>query len=289
MPSGQIICLGASVRSSAYPASSWDYLASFPSLISIQELWAEMDRVWEDCLRKHCKKFTNAFFAEYYTHPVWCLNSIFSEVDPASIHNREALIEAIEPLGVNSIVDMGGGYGVFLRMLKKRIPYTKVILCEPYISEEIETELRKNDILTTKQAPAGEDAYIFLDVLEHLTNPLSYLDGILSAARSNSYFIFGNCFYPFIKCHLAGTFYLRHTFVIAARLMGLRYIRDVEGAEYIQIYRLEAKSDINPQIAALVAKVAAFLLVPIRLLIGVARKAKRIARKLVLVLFGRGT
>lgn len=289
MSSGQIFCLGSSVPTSAYPANSWAYLSSFPSLISIQELWAEMDRVWDECLKKHGKRLTNAFFAEYYTHPVWCLNSVFSEVDPASIHNRKALIGAIERLGVNSVVDMGGGYGVFLRMLKEHLPCTKAILCEPYISEETETELKGSDILTSKQVPPEAEAYIFLDVLEHLTNPLSYLDKVLSTAKSNSYFIFGNCFYPVIKCHLRRTFYLRHTFSLAARLMGLRYIHNVEGAEYIQIYRLEAKSGINPQSAALVAKVTAPLLAPIRILLGAARKTKRIARRFTAVLVRRKT
>jgi len=277
----QITCLDSSVLSSLYPESSHEYLSSFPEPISIEKLWNEMDRVWLDCLKKHKSKFTDAFFAEYYSHPVWCLNSVFSSVDPESVRNREALIRAITSLEVKTVSDMGGGYGVFLQMLKQKCPDLKVILCEPYLSEQIESELSNKEINVSRQVPEQVDAYIFIDVLEHLVEPLSYLHNILKVASSNSYFIFGNCFHPVIKCHLPSTFYLRHTFPLASRLMGLTFIGNVKNAEYMQIYRRKSNSSLNPRIVAIIARIISLLIYPYAIVIRIARKFKRVARRII--------
>lgn len=277
----KINCLGASVPANLYPNSSHEYLSRFPELISIEQLWAEMDRVWLDCLRKYNFKLTDSFFAEYYTHPVWCLNSVFSSVDPASIHNRKSLIKAVSSLHVKTISDMGGGYGVFLQMLKEECPELKVILCEPYLDEQIESELAKKHIDVSRQVPLRADAYIFIDVLEHLVEPLSYLQSVLELAKINSYFIFGNCFHPVIKCHLPSTFYLRHTFPLASRLMGLSHVGNVKGAEYMQIYKLTSTSSLNPKIVMIVARATSLLIYPYSLAIRIARKMKKVAKKVI--------
>ena len=258
--SSKIICLGAEVPSNLYPRSSHDYLALFPLLIPIEELYAEMDRVWLDCLNSHGKVFGDKFFSDFYRHPVWCLNSVFSSVDTASVHNREALIEAIRLLYIEEVADMGGGYGVFLQMLKERLPSLRAVLCEPYINQQIESELSKKYIEVVRQTPTQVSAYVFIDVLEHLVEPLEYLKEILAVARPGSYFIFGNCFYPFIKCHLPSSFYLRHTFIFAAGLMGLKYISNVKGAEYIQIFQLRSSTSLAPRIVALLARVKSMLI-----------------------------
>jgi len=281
MNNNKISCLGSSALKNLYPNSSHEYLSQFPELISIEELWAEMDRVWLDCLRKYEFKFTDSFFAEYYTHPVWCLNSVFSSVDPASVQNREALIKAISSLQVKTISDMGGGYGVFLQMLKQECPELRTILCEPYLDKQIESELAKKHIDVSREVPLGADAYVFIDVLEHLVEPLSYLQGILKMARVNTYFIFGNCFYPVIKCHLPSTFYLRHTVPLASRLMGLTYVGNVKDAEYMQIYKLTSNSSLNPKIVMITARATSLLNYPYSVGIRIARKIKKIAKKLI--------
>ena len=260
MSSSKIICLGAKVPSNLYPTSSHNYLSLFPSLIPIEELFAEMDRVWLDCLNGHGKVFSDKFFADFYSHPVWCLNSVFSSVDQASVHNREALIEALRLLSIEAVADMGGGYGVFLQMLKERLPSLRVVLCEPYIDQQIESELSKKNIEVVRQTPTQVCAYVFIDVLEHLVKPLQYLKEILSIAKPGSFFIFGNCFYPFIKCHLPSSFYLRHTFIFAAGLMGLKYISDVKEAEYIQIFQLRSNTNVSPRTVALLARAKAMII-----------------------------
>ena len=275
-----IICLGAKVPSNLYPPSSHDYLSLFPLLIPTEELFAEMDRVWFDCLNNHDKVLSDKFFADFYSHPVWCLNSVFSSVDPASVHNREALIEAIRLLSIEEVADMGGGYGVFLQMLKESLPSLRAILCEPYIDQQIESEFAKKNIEVVKQTPTEVGAYVFIDVLEHLVEPLKYLKEILSVAKPGSYFMFGNCFYPFIKCHLPSTFYLRHTFIFAAGLMGLKYISDVKEAEYIQIFQLRSNTNVSPRTVALLARVKAMIISINSLMAPFNLKLRRAIKKL---------
>lgn len=281
MTENNLFCLGVSIPTNRYPDISHDYLSNFPELISINDLWAEMDRVWMECLSKNNFEYSNNFFAEYYTHPVWCLNAIFSSVDQASIQNRNALIQSISRLQTSIIADMGGGYGVFLEMLKEELPELTIILCEPYLDEKIELELKKKNIITSREIPHEADGYVFLDVLEHVQNPINYLHQIIMSSKENSYFIFGNCFYPVIKCHLPSTFYLRHTFRLAALLLGLTKIRNVKGAEYIKIYKKTANCAINPNTITKITKIASLVVTPYSLTIAIGRKIKHLAKRII--------
>jgi 2-polyprenyl-6-hydroxyphenyl methylase/3-demethylubiquinone-9 3-methyltransferase len=271
----QLICLGQATPATQYPSSSWQYLQSFPDLISVDSLWQEMDRVWDETFAKHNKQYSDAFFAEYYSHPVWALNSVFSGIDRESVRNRVALIDCLKGLGVSSVVDMGGGYGTFLRLVKSHLPSLELILCEPYLDESLEEDLQDQGIATSRQIPAYADVYTFIDVLEHLTDPLGYLSRIVKTAQPDSLFIFGNCFYPVIKCHLPSTFYLRHTFSMAARLLGLQYISQVKGAEYMEIYKHKGASNISPKLVKVITKPASSIFASLQIGSSIARKIKR--------------
>ena len=271
-----IKCLSTNVSKNIYPINSYKYLSKFPELISIEQLWKEMDRVWLNCLQKHEFKLTENFFAEFYSHPIWCLNSIFSSIDSATRQNRKALIQAISSLQVETVVDMGGGYGVFLEMLKKECSKLKLILCEPHLAKQIESELSKKKIFSSREIPLSADVYVFIDVLEHIVEPLSYLQRVIKSAKINSYFIFGNCFYPCIKCHLPSTFYLRHTFQLAALLMGLRYVDKVKDAPYMKIYQLTSRYSIDLKKVRIITKITSFLITPFIFGIKVLSKLKKI-------------
>lgn len=244
-------------------------------MISCAELWQEIDRVWDDCLVRHNGKQSRDFFAEFYSHPVWCLNSIFSTVDPISLRNRNCLVQTIESLSIASLADMGGGYGVFLKMLRQKLPHLSLTLCEPYITDDTAREMADQMIDVSSEMPMQADAYLFIDVLEHLVDPLSYLDGLVKVARRGSYFIFGNCFSPVIKCHLPSTFYLRDTFRLAAALMGLKFLRSVRGAKYMEVYQLRSRPRLGPELIQAIARFLSLLfypLVPLRLLAGKLKK-----------------
>jgi hypothetical protein len=63
-----------------------DYLAVLPSeLPTIEWVWDEMNRVWQ-CLRLDNKRRIDAqSIGNYYSHPVWLMNGIFSVADPVPL------------------------------------------------------------------------------------------------------------------------------------------------------------------------------------------------------------
>ena len=143
-------------------------------------------------------------------------------------------------------------------MIKKYNPDFKLILSEPYISESLESRLKAKGITIDKNIPENIDAYLFIDVLEHIKEPLKYLQEISFKANLESYFIFGNCFKPVIKCHLKSNLYLDKTFPIAASLMGFRKICKINGAEYIQLYKFINKRNINYKYIELITRVLSY-------------------------------
>jgi 2-polyprenyl-6-hydroxyphenyl methylase/3-demethylubiquinone-9 3-methyltransferase len=78
-----------------------------------------------------------------------------------------------------------------------------------------------------------------------------FTKALVDNAQPGSWFFFGNCFFPVIKCHLPSTFFLRQTFPLAAQLMGLKRMGVVQGAEYIQVYLLEGDQSKDPLVSAL--------------------------------------
>ena len=63
--------------------------------------------------------------------------------------------------------------------------------------------------------------------------------------------------------------------------MGLSHVGNVKGAEYMQIYKLTSTSSLNPKIVMIVARVTSLLIYPYSLAIKIARKLKKIAKKLI--------
>ena len=53
-------------------------------------------------------------------------------------------------------------------------------------------------------------------------------------------FIFANCFYPVIQCHLPKTFHLRHTFPYVMKALGLRFVGSVDGAAHALVFERAA-------------------------------------------------
>jgi 2-polyprenyl-6-hydroxyphenyl methylase/3-demethylubiquinone-9 3-methyltransferase len=247
----EIRCLGSTITTGLFPSSTHDFLALFPEAISIDSLFHQLDTAWDNTLAKHNGETSQEFFTEYYEHPVWALNSVFAEHDPTSRKHRQALAATISELGILSIADVGGGYGGFLRILKEINPAVGAFLCEPYLNEETKHSLLRNNITCLPAPPASTEGYVLLDVLEHLPDPLMLTKALVDNAQPGSWFFFGNCFFPVIKCHLPSTFFLRQTFPLAAQLMGLKRVGVVQGAEYIHVYRLEIDQSKDPLVSAL--------------------------------------
>jgi 2-polyprenyl-6-hydroxyphenyl methylase/3-demethylubiquinone-9 3-methyltransferase len=239
------------VEQAFVPEAARDYVISFPELISLNDLHVLIDGAWDTILANHEGKISDAFLSEFYSHPVWALNAIFAESDPQSRSHRVALATQIRNLGISSVADIGGGSGTFLRILKSTHTSINCILCEPYIEHNLISPLQKKGIEWSAHPPENVEAYTLIDVLEHLGDPLRLVKDLVDIASNGSYFFFGNCFYPIIKCHLAQTFFLRRTFALAAKCMGLQPLGRVKDAEYIEIYRLERNPGVDPLVESL--------------------------------------
>lgn len=243
-----IQCLGISVEAALYPREAHQFLKSFPKPIEIKQLYDLIDEAWDAILERYNAQVTDEFLGEFYSHPVWSLNAVFAESDPQSRKHREALANTINDLDISSVADIGGGNGGFLRILKHAYPFKRCILCEPFIERGIIEHIQNQGIEWAQVLPGDVDAYILLDVLEHLPNPLGFMKNIIDESKNGSYFFFGNCFWPVIKCHLPSTFFLRRTFSLAAKFMGLTPVGRVRGAEYIEIYKLNKDAAQDPMV-----------------------------------------
>ena len=71
---------------------------------------------------------------------------------------------------------------------------------------------------------------------EHVDNVLETFNTMLESLQVGGKALIGNCFYPVIDCHLPKHFHFRYTFKHIATLMGVTYIGNIQGAEYVQIY-----------------------------------------------------
>jgi hypothetical protein len=157
-----------------------EYVKRHPAeRLTLVALWTEMDTIWDSFGLDNRKPLRNQPVSEFYAHPVWVVNGLFSAADPESLRHRIAIAQyAVEKLKVSSVANYGGGIGELARQI------------------------------------------------EHIEDPIGVALRMIEATRFDRHLIFANCFYPVIKCHLPGTFYLRHTFCIVMKAAGLDYVPD---------------------------------------------------------------
>lgn len=217
-----------------------DYLIGLPqTLPTVEWVWAEMDRVWFhfnlDCRHALAGQTIN----DFYSHPVWLMNGIFTTLDPVSVSHRCAIARYLDKIEVKSIADYGGGFGELARAITKAIPDATVCIIEPYTSkigqEQIRIESRIR-FVSDLFSDSGYDAIIAQDVLEHVIDPIRLSFEIAAAVREGGQVIFANCFYPVIQCHLPSTFHLRHTFPWVMKALGLHFMGRIDGAAHAQVF-----------------------------------------------------
>lgn len=211
--------------------------------ISMFEIWAEMDRVWDEYNLDNRKKLDNQSLISFYKHPVWVLNGLFSNVDKASISHRMAIASFIIKQSVENesihIADFGGGSGVLADQIIKQTKGTiNVDIIEPsafdyFIKKYVDN---KNIRFTSNFNNTDYDIVIAQTVLEHVDNPIDVAIKCIQATRKNGLIIFGNDFNPVIKCHLPTTFYLRHTFRYIITGKSIKYLGTIPGCPYAQVY-----------------------------------------------------
>ncbi len=218
--------------------------------LNIQELWAEMDRVWHTLGLDNRKRLAGQRISAFYAHPVWVLNGLFSEADPESLGHRQAIADYLRDTWAHRpdlrIADFGGGSGALVRQIADRIPNAAGIeIIEPFPSEFFQRRLagRKEIAFRDSFSPDGYHVVIAQDVLEHVEQPIELALECIAATRVGGMVLFANCFHPFIACHLPATFYLRHTFRYVIGTSSLVYIGSVPGASHAQVFKKVGEVD----------------------------------------------
>jgi 2-polyprenyl-6-hydroxyphenyl methylase/3-demethylubiquinone-9 3-methyltransferase len=211
-----------------------------PEKMTVAEVWSEMDSVWDALGLDNRKPFTGQPVSQFYAHPVWVLNGLFTAVDPESVQHRTCIARyVVETLKPASVADYGGGIGELAHQISvasgDRIP---IDIIEPYPSQVgIERAARHPRVTYRPEFAAPYDLVVAQDVLEHTEDPIGVALQMIEATRMGGHLIFANCFYPVIKCHLPGTFYLRHTFRHVMRPAGLDFVCRIPGAWHAECFR----------------------------------------------------
>jgi 2-polyprenyl-3-methyl-5-hydroxy-6-metoxy-1,4-benzoquinol methylase len=244
------------------------YLNSLPASVpSVAWLWNEMDRIWDAGGLDNALPLSEQNVRDFYQHPVWLVNGIFTAVDPISKAQREAIAHYIATLNAQCIADYGGGFGEMAIRLHKLLPEASITIIEPYPSPVGIARLSAypNIHFAGALQNDGFDVVIVQDVLEHVEDPVRLAYEISQAVKIGGRVIFANCFYPVIKCHVPSTFYLRYTFKFVMRRMGLDFIRSIDGAEYAQVFQRNSELDYAAAIqAGKVSRVAGYFLNRVR-------------------------
>lgn len=217
-----------------------DYLAGLPrDLPAVEWVWAEMDRVWRAHGLHNRLPLADQPVGAFYSHPVWLMNGIFTQVDPVSAGHRAAISNYLAASGARNIADFGGGFGSLALAIARAVPDARITLIEPYPSTAAVERVRQefNVSITASMHNAGYDAVVAQDVLEHVEDPVQLAAQLAGAVREGGIVIFANCFHPLIQCHLPATFHLRHTFPLVMRALGLKHLGVVAGAEHAHAFR----------------------------------------------------
>ena len=232
--------------------NSSKYLENLPeSIPSVEWVWREMDRVWEQCGLNNRLPLKNQPIGDFYSHPVWLMNGIFTQLDPVSSDHRSAIAKYLQQVGVKNVADYGGGFGELALAITRAVSDAQVSIIEPYPSRlGIERIAGDASIrISSGLEPDCYDVAIAQDVLEHVDDPVELAWMIAGAVTSNGptygQVIFANCFYPVIQCHLPSTFHLRHTFRWVMRAMGLRYLGVVKDAAHAQVFERIGPLDLS--------------------------------------------
>jgi 2-polyprenyl-6-hydroxyphenyl methylase/3-demethylubiquinone-9 3-methyltransferase len=220
--------------------SDIDYLDSIAGMErpSVDWIWQEMDRIWDVQGLDNRLTLQKQAISEFYSHPIWVVNGVFTATDPVSIQHRDAIALFVRRLGVERIADYGGGFGELAKKLSAVDSKIQIDIVEPYPSKlGMQRIKHETNIRFIKEFENQYDCVIAQDVLEHVEHPLELVEKLVSSTQFGGYLIFANCFYPVIKCHLPSTFYLRHTFRWVMQGAGLEYVGQVDGVSHAQVFR----------------------------------------------------
>lgn len=210
-------------------------------------IWRIMDDVWDQVGLNDREQFMQSKISDFYSHPVWLLNGVFTATDPESVGHRKAIAKYIRDRGFKKVADFGGGFGSLACEIAQTCPDVTIDIVEPYPSKigVHRTSDYKNVAFVSKLS-STYDCIVAQDILEHVPDPIKLASELAEHATSDGHLIFANCFYPVIKCHLPETFYLRRTFSWVVKPLALKYMGVIDGCEHANIFVRTLK---GPQLA----------------------------------------
>lgn len=244
----EVVIWGVSLPTVALQQADINYLGKVASLERppVEWMWQEMDRVWDALGLENRVALQGQAIGDFYSHPVWVVNGVFSAVDPVSVQHRNSIAAFVSRIGVERVADYGGGFGELALRLSAVAPKIRIDIVEPYPSKLGMLRVEgKAGIQFVNEFDVQYDFVIAQDVLEHVEQPLELTKQMVQATKLGGYLIFANCFYPVIKCHLPSTFYLRHTFSWVVRSMGLKFEGRVDGANHALVFKRVGNLDRN--------------------------------------------
>ena len=117
--------------SSLYPLLSRQ---NFSLRSSLEQIWYLMDSVWDN-LELDNENLDLEKLQEFYMHPVWLLNGLYTETDNESIAHRKKLSNWVRSKPeIQKIVDVGGGIGFLARTIASDTPTSEIKILEPFPS-----------------------------------------------------------------------------------------------------------------------------------------------------------
>ena len=217
-----------------------EYLMGFSQhpVISVEKLWEEIDRVWNELSLSNKRPLQSQSVKNFYSHPVWILNGLFSALDSESVNHREAIANYAKSLSSKKIADFGGGFCELAIQLSKSCPTSSVNIIEPFPSELGKYRISEHENISfLNSLDESYDLLIAQDVLEHVDQPIKLAAQLSHALSKDGIAIFANCFFPYIECHLPKTFHLRQTSPWVVKPAGLEYVGSVAGASHCQVFK----------------------------------------------------
>lgn len=221
------------------------YLRALPDPIpDVSWVWHEMNRVWREIGLDNTRPLRDQSdkVAEFYSHPIWLVNGLFTAADPQSSGHRVAIAQYLTSLHAKTIADYGGGFGELALTIARHNLASHITVVEPYPTKVGLRRLAGVDNVSL-QADLSQGPYevvLAQDVLEHVDDPIGLAHQLAQSVRMDGYLILANCFHPMIDCHLPPTFHLRYTFDHVMRIMGLHYNGKVPGAPNARIFKVSA-------------------------------------------------
>ncbi len=241
--------LGMEIDSNLLDPKQASYLGKYSADAKppVAELWHEMDRIWDELGLDNARPLAGQPVNDFYSHPVWILNGIFTAHDEESRRHRLAIARQIAELHAGKIADYGGGFGELALTIANACPAASIDIIEPYPSRMGEARIAdKKRIGFQRSLQKTYDLIVAQDVLEHVEDPIGLVADVAQHLREGGYAIFANCFYPVIKCHLPSTFHLRHTFRWVVAPLQLLAIGTVKDAEHAFVFgKSRGKSDLR--------------------------------------------